>query len=142
VRVRTTLAATAIVAVALGVAAAGIVVHGSGEQLRRLVANLVDNAVRHAERHVEVRLTRGAGGGDGVGRAVLEVLDDGPGVPLDQREAVFDRFTRLDAARDRDAGGTGLGLAIARDIAVRHGGGLAVAGGPPGGHLGAELPLA
>jgi signal transduction histidine kinase len=72
---------------------------------------------------------------------VLEVLDDGPGIPLDQREAVFDRFTRLDAARDRDAGGAGLGLAIARDIAVRHGGGLVVAGGPPGGHLRADLPL-
>jgi len=120
---------------------AGIVVAGSREQLRRLVANLVDNAVRHAERHVEVRLTRGVEGGDGAGRAVLDVLDDGPGIPLDQREAVFDRFTRLDAARDRDAGGAGLGLAIARDIAMRHGGSLAVAGGPPGGHLLAELPL-
>ena len=120
---------------------AGIVVTGSREQLRRLVANLVDNAVRHAERHVEVRLTRGVEAGDGAGRAVLEVLDDGPGIPLDQREAVFGRFTRLDAARDRDAGGAGLGLAIARDIAMRHGGSLAVAGGPPGGHLRAELPL-
>ena len=115
---------------------AGLVVHGSAEHLRRLVANLVDNAVRHAERRVEVHLTRA-----GAGVAVLEVVDDGPGIPLDQREAVFDRFTRLDAARDRDAGGAGLGLAIARDIAVRHGGGLVVAGGPPGGHLRAEIPL-
>jgi signal transduction histidine kinase len=117
---------------------AGLVVHGSAEHLRRLVANLVDNAVRHAERRVEVRLTRGGGG---AGVAVLEVVDDGPGIPLDQREEVFDRFTRLDAARDRDAGGVGLGLAIARDIAVRHGGVLVVAGGPPGGHLRAEIPL-
>jgi signal transduction histidine kinase len=121
---------------------AGIVVHGSAEHLRRLVANLVDNAVRHAEHRVEVRLSRADdNGAAGAGRAVLEVLDDGPGIPADQREAVFDRFTRLDAARDRDAGGAGLGLAIARDIAVRHGGGLAVAGDPPGGHLRAELPL-
>jgi signal transduction histidine kinase len=114
---------------------AGVVVRGSGEELRRLVANLVDNAVRHATRMVVVRLMRSGG------HAVLDVGDDGPGIPVDQREAVFDRFTRLDEARARDAGGSGLGLAIARDIAVRHGGSLAVVSGPPGGHLRARLPL-
>nr|BFE85059.1 hypothetical protein GCM10020093_076600 [Planobispora longispora] len=106
--------------------AADVVVLGSAERLRRLVANLVDNAVRHAESAVTVRLARE----DGV--AVLEVRDDGPGIPDEHRETVFDRFTRLDEARDRDAGGSGLGLAIARDIAVRHGGTLAVVPGPPG----------
>lgn len=115
---------------------AGVVVQGSGEQLRRLVANLVDNAVRHAEGKVVVRLAPRDGS------AVLDVGDDGPGIPADQREAVFDRFTRLDEARARDAGGSGLGLAIARDIAVRHGGALAVVTGPPGGHLRLQLPLA
>ena len=113
----------------------GVVVRGSGEELRRLVANLVDNAVRHATRMVVVRLMRS---GD---HAVLDVGDDGPGIPVDQREAVFDRFTRLDEARARDAGGSGLGLAIARDIAARHGGSLAVVSGPPGGHLRARIPL-
>ena len=48
---------------------------------------------------------------------VLEVLDDGAGIAPDQRETVFQRFTRLDASRSRDAGGTGLGLPIAREIA-------------------------
>jgi signal transduction histidine kinase len=115
--------------------AADVLVRGSAEQLRRLVANLVDNAVRHAESAVTVRLA--AEGGE----AVLEVCDDGPGIPAEHREAVFDRFTRLDEARDRDAGGAGLGLAIARDIAVRHGGGLAVASAPPGACLRARLPL-
>ncbi|MFC4950603.1 sensor histidine kinase [Pseudonocardia sp. GCM10023141] len=115
---------------------AGVLVQGSGEQLRRLVANLVDNAVRHADAAVVVRL---APHGDD---AVLEVGDDGPGIPPDQREAVFDRFTRLDEARARDAGGSGLGLAIARDIAVRHGGGLAVVAGRAGGNLRLRLPLA
>ncbi|GGK61420.1 two-component sensor histidine kinase [Planomonospora parontospora subsp. parontospora] len=116
--------------------AADVLVRGSAEQLRRLVANLVDNAVRHAESAVTVRL---AAEGD---EAVLEVRDDGPGIPAEHHEAVFDRFTRLDEARDRDAGGAGLGLAIARDVAVRHGGGLAVASGPPGACLRARLPLA
>ncbi|MBG0827032.1 HAMP domain-containing histidine kinase [Planomonospora sp. ID67723] len=114
--------------------AADVVVRGSAGQLRRLVANLVDNAVRHADSAVTVRLTAGESG------AVLEVCDDGPGIPAEHHEAVFDRFTRLDEARDRDAGGSGLGLAIARDIARRHGGTLAVAPGPPGARLRARLP--
>jgi len=115
--------------------AAGVLVLGSGEQLRRLVANLVDNAVRHADSSVVVRL------GPRGDAAVLDVGDDGPGIPVEQREAVFDRFTRLDEARARDAGGSGLGLAIARDIAVRHGGSVAVVTGPPGGHLQLRVPL-
>jgi signal transduction histidine kinase len=113
----------------------GLVVRGSGEQLRRLVANLVDNAVRHAHSTVVVRLERRDGD------AVLEVTDDGPGIPVEHQEAVFDRFTRLDEARDRDAGGSGLGLAIARDIAAHHGGTLVMAGGPPGAGLRAVLPI-
>ncbi|WP_329088317.1 sensor histidine kinase [Streptosporangium sp. NBC_01469] len=115
--------------------AADTVVLGSAGQLRRLVANLVDNAVRHASSAVTVRLaTEG-------GEAVLDVRDDGPGIPAEHHEAVFDRFTRLDEARDRDAGGAGLGLAIARDIAVRHGGGLRVAGKDREAWLQARFPV-
>jgi signal transduction histidine kinase len=118
--------------------ATDVLVHGSGDQLRRLVANLVDNAVRHAATAVTVRLAE-----DGH-RAVLEVTDDGPGIPPEHREVVFDRFTRLDEARDRDRGGSGLGLAIARDIAVAHRGSLSVATTPedePGACLRAVLPV-
>jgi signal transduction histidine kinase len=113
----------------------GIVVHGSGEQLRRLVANLVDNAVRHATAGVVVDLRKRAG------EAVLEVGDDGPGIPHEHRDAVFDRFTRLDEARARDAGGSGLGLPIARDIAAHHGGTLVVADAAHGALLRAVVPI-
>ncbi|WP_214319237.1 ATP-binding protein [Nonomuraea sediminis] len=95
-----------------------VVIQGSRGHLARLVINLVDNAVRHAAGTVVVRVAREGG------EAILEVLDDGPGIPPEHREAVFDRFTRLDEARARDGGGAGLGLAIARDIAVLHGGTL------------------
>ncbi|MER5794360.1 HAMP domain-containing sensor histidine kinase [Streptomyces sp. NPDC001980] len=91
---------------------------GSRTALARLFTNLLDNALRHAHSTVtvEVRHTRQA--------LLVEVRDDGPGIPEPDRERVFDRFTRLDNARTRDEGGTGLGLAIARDIATAHGGTL------------------
>ena len=95
-----------------------VVVAGVPSQLGRLVGNLADNALRHATSAVLVRVTP---------EAVVEVCDDGPGIPPERRDAVFDRFTRLDEARARDSGGSGLGLAIARDIARAHGGTLVVA---------------
>ncbi|MFB7925535.1 ATP-binding protein, partial [Streptomyces sp. NPDC056081] len=67
------------------------------------------------------------------GDVLVEVTDDGAGVPADERERIFERFVRLDDARTRDDGGAGLGLAIARDVAVRHGGGLTADGAPEGG---------
>ncbi|MFI5565407.1 ATP-binding protein [Amycolatopsis japonica] len=110
-------------------------VSGEPVQLERLLRNLLDNAVRHARSAVTVRLRCEAG------EAVLEVVDDGPGIPPSDRERVFDRFARLDDARARDAGGTGLGLTLARDIAVRHGGTLRVEEGAPGARLAVRLPL-
>ena len=70
------------------------------------------------------------------GVAELAVTDDGTGIPLDQRERVFERFARLDESRSRDGGGSGLGLAIVRDVVVRHGGTVAV---DPGHSAGARL---
>jgi len=83
------------------------------EELRRVLANLVDNAVRHASSKVVLAVRADSGG------TVLTVADDGPGIPAEERERVFERFARLDDARDRDAGGTGLGLAIVREL-LRH----------------------
>lgn len=89
---------------------------GVPEELRRVVANLVDNAVRHARERVVLSVEPA---GD---HHVVAVTDDGAGIPPADRERVFDRFTRLDDARARDAGGSGLGLAIVRDLVHRHGG--------------------
>ncbi|QCD58290.1 sensor histidine kinase [Streptomyces hawaiiensis] len=112
-------------------------VAGSRGQLGRVLANLLDNAQRHARSAVTVTVRRE---GD---RAVVGVADDGDGVPEDDRERIFERFVRLDAARSRDDGGAGLGLAIARDVAVRHGGTLRAGRGPAGGALfELRLPLA
>ncbi|MFJ2745551.1 sensor histidine kinase [Streptomyces sp. NPDC087440] len=98
----------------------GVDVAGSRGQLGRVLGNLLDNAQRHATSSVAVTLRARAG------RAVLEVADDGAGVPEAERERIFERFVRLDDARSRDDGGAGLGLAIARDVAHRHGGTLTV----------------
>ena len=105
---------------------------GDRDELRRLVRNLVENAVAHAVRRVELRATTGTGS------VVVDVVDDGPGVPPGEEEAVFARFHRGDAARSRR--GTGLGLSIARTIAQRHGGTLELVGSPPGAHFRLVLP--
>ncbi|WP_329570239.1 sensor histidine kinase [Streptomyces sp. NBC_01361] len=104
-------------------------VAGSRSQLARVVGNLLDNAQRHARSRVDIAV-RVEGPW-----AVVEVGDDGAGVPEAERERIFERFVRLDDARARDDGGAGLGLAIARDVAVRHGGALTVRSSPAGGAL-------
>ncbi|HEY7071863.1 MAG TPA: HAMP domain-containing sensor histidine kinase [Acidimicrobiales bacterium] len=106
-------------------------VAGRSDHLARVVTNLVDNAARHARTKVVVTVARAATpGGDCVR---LTVDDDGPGIPAADRERVFERFTRLDDARARDAGGTGLGLAVVRSIAERHRGTAHIEAGPLGG---------
>jgi signal transduction histidine kinase len=112
-------------------------VRGNRTALSRLVRNLLDNAVRHADSAVTVRLAAR----DGECRLVVE--DDGPGVPRDRREVVFDRFVRADEARSRRHGGAGLGLAIVRSVAERHGGSVTVDDAEPtGARFVVRLPLA
>ncbi len=110
-------------------------VHGSRVQLVRLVNNLLSNARRHAVTGVTVEV------GSAGGQAVVTVSDDGNGIAPDDRERVFDRFTRLDEGRRRDAGGTGLGLAISRDIARAHRGTLRVEDSPRGARFVLRVPL-
>lgn len=93
----------------------GLAVLGSTDQLRRVVENLVTNAQRHATTEVRVSALPAANG-----RVELRVDDDGSGVPIEDREQIFERFSRLDAARSRDRGGAGLGLALVKAIVTRH----------------------
>jgi len=95
-------------------------VRGDTTSLAQVVRNLVDNAARHADASIAVAVRQA---GDEV---ELSVDDDGPGIPEDQRDRVFERFVRLDEARVRDAGGSGLGLAIVKDIVSAHGGTVTV----------------
>lgn len=83
--------------------------------LKRCISNLVDNAVKFARTVAITAEHHGA-------RLTITVEDDGPGIPEEEREAVFRPFYRLDDARNQDIRGTGLGLAIARDITRSHGG--------------------
>ncbi len=101
-------------------------VHGDAGSLHSVVRNLIDNATRHARASTTLALSTH---GD---RVTLTVSDDGPGIPQADRTRVFDRFTRLDAARSRDAGGSGLGLAIVRDVVLAHGGQVHLDQGTPG----------
>ncbi|HEV8647925.1 MAG TPA: ATP-binding protein [Actinomycetes bacterium] len=115
-------------------AAPGVRVRGDAEELARAVQNLLDNALRHAATRVDVSLRA-----EGT-LAVLAVADDGLGVPAADRERIFERFARLDDARDRDAGGTGLGLAIVRQVVRAHDGEVAVADDGPGARFVAWIP--
>src|SRR5438067_1216802 len=100
-------------------------VRGVGDHLTRVVRNLVENAERHAAGTVRLELCPVSANGRGP-QVQLVVSDDGPGVPAQQREHIFDRFIRLDDARSRpdgdNGGGSGLGLAICREIVKAHGG--------------------
>jgi signal transduction histidine kinase len=91
-------------------------VRGDHDRLARVLRNLVDNAVRHARSTVALSLRA-----EGT-KAIVEVSDDGEGIPDEDRERVFQRFVRLDVSRSRQQGGTGLGLAIVRQIVEAHGG--------------------
>ena len=109
---------------------------GDAGALQRVVANLLDNAVRHARSAVSVSARA-----DGAYQ-VITVTDDGPGIPVEDRDRVFERFTRLDDGRARDAGGAGLGLAIVRELVRRHGGSVSLDDAGPGLRVELRLPAA
>lgn len=102
---------------------------GDEAAITRAVRNLVDNAVQHAVSRIEIAVHHDHN------TVVVTVGDDGPGIPVAEREHVFDRFVRLDTARSRIGGGTGLGLAIASEIAASHDGTINIGDRPGGGTM-------
>ncbi len=113
-----------------------VAVNADRRSLERVVRNLLSNADRHAASRIEVQLETHRGS------AVLHVDDDGPGIPVEERERIFERFARLDDARGRDAGGSGIGLAIVKQVAEFHGGTVIATDSPLGGaRLTVTLPL-
>lgn len=92
-----------------------LVVEGDPVALRRLAANLVGNALKYGHRARGRVFTE-------AGHAVIEIADDGPGIPAEEQERVFEAFYRGEPSRSRETGGAGLGLAVVRSIARAHGG--------------------
>lgn len=91
---------------------------GKAQALRRALTNLITNAVKFGTRAV-VSVEDGPA-------LIIRVRDEGPGIPEDLLERVFEPFYRVESSRNRDTGGTGLGLSIARDVIQAHGGSLAL----------------
>ena len=110
---------------------------GDEAALRRVILNLYENAVRYARSRIVVSLA------ERDGEVVFTIADDGPGIPAEDRDRVFERFVRLGSARGRDDGGSGLGLAIVAEVVRAHGGTVHVHDTPLGGAtLAVRLPTA
>ena len=102
-------------------------VRGNPDDLERMIANLLNNAMRHAQSQVRVAVVEC----DDI--VTLTVSDDGPGIPVADRERIYERFTRLDDARSRDRGGVGLGLPIVLSVVTAHHGSMTTDQAPIGG---------
>ncbi len=115
----------------------GFVLDADEDRMYQVLANLVSNAIRHSPPGTSVLLRADARNG----HARLEVADEGPGIPPDEAERVFERFYRADRARAATDGGSGLGLSIARWIVELHGGQIrAEQADPHGCRMVVELP--
>ncbi|GLY07614.1 ATP-binding protein [Actinoplanes sp. NBRC 101535] len=102
-------------------------IRGDATALAQVLRNLTDNAARHAAARITIGVR------ENPSAVEITIDDDGPGIPPDQHERVFERFVRLDEARARDDGGSGLGLAIVRTLVAGHGGTVAVSPSALGG---------
>jgi len=96
--------------------------YADASKLTQVVYNLIDNAVKYTQPAGQIAVTLEKAGKD----AILTVQDNGPGVPEEDQEHIFDRFYRVDKARSRETGGTGLGLSIVSQIVQLHGGVITV----------------
>jgi signal transduction histidine kinase len=112
--------------ISLSVAAGAVVMLGDEVSLRRLFANVIDNALRYGTR-AEISVS------EAHKQLSIDIDDDGPGIPLEERDAVVEPFYRIEGSRNRDTGGSGLGLAIAQQVVAAHSGSLSITSSPLGG---------
>jgi two-component system phosphate regulon sensor histidine kinase PhoR len=98
---------------------ADLFARADGDRIQQVLTNLVDNAIKYGRRDGAVSVGAKQGGAE---KVELWVKDDGPGIPADAIDRIFERFYRVDKARSREAGGTGLGLSIVKHIVQAHGG--------------------
>ncbi|MBQ0988221.1 HAMP domain-containing histidine kinase [Streptomyces sp. F63] len=123
-----------------------LLVHADGGRLHQALGNLLSNTARYCRPGDTVTVTARTAPGKGVdgagdGTAVIEVADDGPGIPAAELPHVFDRLWRGSAARD--VGGSGIGLAVVKELVTAHGGTVEAASGPEGGtRITVRLPAA
>jgi signal transduction histidine kinase len=117
----------------LSVDAKTAIIDGSRDELHRMALNLMENAIRHTPPGTHVRATVAVRDGD----VVLTVADDGPGVPDELRERIFERFVRGDGDRGSSSG---LGLSIVRAVAESHGGSVVLEDADPGARFVVRLP--
>jgi signal transduction histidine kinase len=114
-------------------------VEGDRARLKQVVVNLLDNAIKYTAEGGEIAMTVGTIDS----KAVLEVKDNGIGIPPEALPRIFDRFYRVDKARSRDLGGAGLGLSIVKSICTAHHGRVEASSTPgQGSRFRVELPLA
>lgn len=104
-------------------------VEADPDRIRQVLVNLLTNAHEYCPERASIRVTAARIGAE----VEIAVIDDGPGIPKEQMEHIFERFTRGDAGLTQHVGGTGLGLAISKSLVELHGGTIAVESGPGGG---------
>lgn len=115
-----------------------VIVSGDRARLKQVIVNLLDNAIKYTPRNGTVEISVFPRGSS----AILEVVDDGMGIPPEAQARVFDRFFRVDKARSRDFGGAGLGLSIVKSICLAHAGKVELHSEPGrGSRFIVELPL-
>ncbi len=106
---------------------AGLVAEADPERLRQVFANLIDNAIKYGKAEGKVLIGARAMPS---GQLEVSIRDNGPGIPLEAKARIFERFYRVDKARSREQGGTGLGLAIVKNVVQAHGGEVRVESAP------------
>jgi signal transduction histidine kinase len=98
-------------------------IYAESDRIRQVLVNLLTNAHEYSPEGASIRVTAATRGAE----VEIDVTDNGPGIPKDQLDRIFDRFTRGDAGLTQRVGGTGLGLAIAKSLIELHGGTISAA---------------